>query len=68
MWNLEFDPHPSLGYALGPVWRDPFVWFLSVLHLLAYGYFAYSITVLPQALCHGWTAALLSILPSAVAI
>lgn len=68
MWDLEFDPHPSLGYALWPVWRDPLIWFMTVLHLLAYAYFAYSLTVLPLVLCQGWMAGLSSVLPAAVAI
>lgn len=46
VFDLEFDEHHSLRFALAPTWSDPLIWILSVAHLLAYGYFAYGVVLL----------------------
>lgn len=68
LWDLDFDPHPSLRYAFGPVWGDPLVWALSALHIFAYGYFGYALATLSMEVCRGWLHALGFALTAALGI
>lgn len=68
MSDLEFDPHDSLGYAFTPTWGDPLIFGLSLLHIFAYGYFAFLVADLHHIICGGVFYGLLTLLPAAYAI
>lgn len=68
MFDLDFDPHPSLGYAFAPAWTDPVVVITTVLQLLAYSYFGYSLGIVSTGVCSGFLAGLLYFLPAAAAV
>lgn len=68
MSDLEFDPHESLAYAFKPTWGDPLIFGLSLLHVFAYGYFAFLVAGLTTLICGGVFYGLLTLLPAAYAI
>lgn len=68
IFSQDFDPHHSLVYAFTPTWKDPLVVALSVLQLLAYGYFAHLLGMFPALSCSGVKSAFVALLPAAVAI
>lgn len=68
LFDLEFDPYPSLRMAFAPAMVDIYSIVVSVAQVIAYGYFFYSLLSLPEAICAGIGPALLSVLPAMLAV
>lgn len=66
--DLEFDPYPSLLSAFVPTWGDPLVFAFSLIQLLSYGYFAFTIATLESHFCESAALGLLTILPAAFSV
>ena len=68
LFDLEFDPYPSLRNAFAPAMMDVYSIFVTMAQVVGYGYFFLSILSVPSAICKGIGAALLSVLPAIVAV
>jgi len=68
MFDLNFDPYPSLRNAFIPAWGDPLVFAFSLIQILSYGYFAFTIATLESHFCQNVTRGLLSVAPAALAV
>lgn len=68
MFDLDFDPYPSLRSAFVPTWGDPLVFAFSLIQLLSYGYFAFTIATILKIFCGGVALGFLTVAPAAFAV
>lgn len=68
MFDLSFDPYPSLRSAFIPAWSDPLVFVFSLIQILSYGYLAFTIATLENYFCEDVILGLLTVAPAALAV